>query len=120
MTITTAKRARVRPRLAPVATAVMALLAAPASRAGWDVRPALQVRETFTDNVGLQPKPLDDSQLVTELIPSLALVHRGPRFQMEGLAKLYHYEFSHEQVSGTARTQHEVNARAHAELVDDL
>ena len=119
MTITTASPARL-PRLLPLAAALMTLLAPSASGASWDVVPALTVRETWTDNVALQPGDLAQRQLVSELSPSLAVMHNSPRLKLSSIVRLRHYEFSDEKVSGTARNQREGSAGAQGTLVDDL
>lgn len=85
MTITTVERRSSRRlgalRLAPLAAAVAALLAAPACRADWRFTPSLNVATTWTDNVDLQPRDREHSDLVSEISPTLAFVVDSRRVQ---------------------------------------
>ena len=93
MTITTAKLARAvarayaRPLAVPLAVA--ALLLAPAARADdWKFVPTLDLRQTYTDNVALQPDDRAESQLVTEITPGFRMRRSGPRLSVNALSSL--------------------------------
>lgn len=106
-------------RLAPVAAAVLVLVSTPA-RAGWEFRPAVDLRETYTDNVSLQSADLAESQFVTELTPSLAIIHRGAHLSVNALVRVHAFGFSDHRVSGANRSSKEFQGSAHATLIDDL
>jgi uncharacterized protein (PEP-CTERM system associated) len=118
MTITTAKRRAAAPRLAPLAAAVCAILAAPHARSDWSVRPALELRETYTDNVALRA---DDpqAQWVTEVNPGLEIAHRGRRLTVSSRARLNYFVYGDERVSGTNRFYKQFDGAANAELLED-
>lgn len=120
MTITTAEpRRRCGPRLAPLAAAVCGILACSASRADWSIRPALELRQTYTDNVALRA---DDpqAQWVTEINPGLEIEHRGRRLTASARTRLNYFVYGDKRVSGTNRFYKEFNGAANAELLDDL
>jgi uncharacterized protein (PEP-CTERM system associated) len=119
---TPVRRARLRtpPRLAPLALAAISLGVAPASRAAWDLLPSIEVRETYTDNVALQPDALAQRQLVSEISPALALAIRGPRLSLRSLYRVQRFDFADTQVSGTTRSRSEARLTAHANVIDDL
>lgn len=106
-------------RLAPVAAAALAL-ASPASHAQWQVQPGVQLRELYSDNVALQPDSLKEGQFVTELMPSLAILHKGPRLVLNSLVRLSAYAYGGARQEGTRRSSHEAQLSAQATLLDDL
>ena len=125
MTITTAKLARAvarawaRPLALPLAVA--ALLLAPAARADdWKFTPMLDLRQTFTDNVALQPDDQARSQLVTEIAPGLRLRRNGPRLTMNALFQYKYYAMPDDDISGTRHSARTLQADGRAMLVDEL
>lgn len=115
MIITTAKRRR-----AAVPAALLALLAAPAARAGWEFSPSVAVRETWTDNIALAAAPQAQSGLVSELSPALLLTHAGPRLAVHAAWQLHYYTFSGQRPGGTNSLQDQLAADARATLIDEL
>jgi len=51
--------------------------------ADWKIRPTLQVRETYTDNVRLAPQGLEQSDWITEIDPGLNIQAQGARLQLK-------------------------------------
>ena len=81
------------PRLAPLAAAAAALLAAPACRADWRFEPSLNLTGTYTDNVDLRPNDQARTQLVTEITPAfnLALDSRRLKASAHGSYRQFLY-----------------------------
>ncbi len=107
-------------RRAPIGAAVIALMASGASHAQWKVEPGVQLRELYSDNVALQADTRSSGQFVTELTPSLAILHTGPRLTLTSNFHLSAYAYSGERPAGTNRSQRQAQVGAQATLVDDL
>lgn len=124
MTITTAKlsgavaQAWARPLGAPLALAAL-LLATPA-RADWKFTPTLDLRQTYTDNVGLQRDEVARDQFVTTIAPGLRVRHTGPRLVLNARYEYQYFHMSDQDIPGTARNARLLNGDAKASLVDDL
>ena len=123
MTTTTAKlaaavaQAWARPVAAPLGLA--ALLLAPAAHADWKFIPTLDLRETYSDNVALQPDDQARGQFVSEITPGFALSHKGPRLVMHARYQLHYFAYPTD-ISGTNRTARQLQADGRAELLDQL
>ncbi|MES2537652.1 MAG: TIGR03016 family PEP-CTERM system-associated outer membrane protein [Pseudomonadota bacterium] len=80
--------------------------------------PEATVRTTYTDNVRLAPSGAEKGDFVTELAPGVSITADGPRLKLNlGYAmRFYNY------ANGTAgnRLQHDLDAGAKAELIEDL
>lgn len=116
MIITTAKRKRA----AAAPAALLALLAAPAARAGWEFTPSVALRETWTDNVSLAPEPNAHGAFISEAAPGFSLAHSGPRLAVRANGELHYYAFSHKRAGGTIDSSRQLAADARATLVDEL
>lgn len=125
MTITTAKLRPVPvtacsalPLAAPIA--VLALLMAPPARADWKVAPAVDLRETYTDNVKLEPDASARSQFISELTPSLSIASDAPRLKLRATFATHLFAYSNDRIEGTHRSQRQLAADARAKLIEDL
>lgn len=125
MTITMAKRARVPfaasfslPLAAPIA--ILAVLLAPPARAQWKVTPAVDLRETYTDNVRLDANNASHGQFVTELSPSLTIANNSPRLKLGAAIREHLYAYSGDRLDGTNSSSLDVQADARAKLIQDL
>jgi uncharacterized protein (PEP-CTERM system associated) len=107
------------PRLAPLAAAVLGVLASASSRADWSVRPGIELRETYTDNVALRPEPLAEAQFVTEINPSLRIVHKGRRLNFNADARYNYFVYSDKQANGTAQFHKQMSGSGSFEAIDD-
>lgn len=105
------------PLAAPVA--MLAMLLAPAAQAQWKVVPSVDLRETYSDNVRLEPADSAHSQFVTELSPSLTIANESPRLKLHATAASHLYAYS-EQLDGTNRSTSELRGDARATLIGDL
>ena len=125
MTITTAKQlpravaqAWARPVALPLALA--ALLLAPSARADWKFVPTLDLRETYTDNVALQPEDRAQGQFVTEITPGFLLKHSGPRLTVNARYQLQYFATQDHDISGTNRVARQLQAEARGKVIDDF
>lgn len=105
------------PLAAPVA--MLALLLAPAAQAQWKVVPAVDLRETYSDNVRLEPDATKRSQFISELAPSLSIANDSPRLKLHAnaISRLYAYS---EHLDGTNSSASELHGDARAKLIGDL
>ena len=84
--------------------------------ADWEIKPRLTVSETYSDNIRLAPKGQEEQSFVTEISPGVAIKATGARFKfnldysMQNL--IYKGDFNDHT------TNHSLNARANAELID--
>ncbi len=124
MTITTAKLsqavARVYARPVALPLALAALLLAPAARADWKFTPTLDLRQTYTDNVGLSRDEVKEDQFVTTIAPGLRVRHTGPRLALNARYEYQYYQMTDKDIPGTTRNGRFLNGDAKARLVDDL
>lgn len=107
-----------RPLAVPLALA--ALMLAPAARADWKFTPTLDLRETYTDNVALQPEDRAQGEFVTEITPGFLLKQKGPRLTVNARYQLQYFVMQDHDVSGTNRSARQLQADAHGKLVEDL
>ncbi|NNF67760.1 MAG: TIGR03016 family PEP-CTERM system-associated outer membrane protein, partial [Gammaproteobacteria bacterium] len=49
----------------------------------WDIEPSIEVGETYTDNILLDPDGFEDDEFVTEIKPELKLRASGKKFEAE-------------------------------------
>lgn len=49
----------------------------------WTIEPAIGLRGTWTDNIGLQPRGAERSEFATEILPSIAIRGRGARARLD-------------------------------------
>ncbi len=124
MTITTAKlplalaQAWAHPLATPLA--LLALLLAAPARADWKFTPTLDLRQTYTDNVGLSRDEVARDQLVTTVAPGLRVLHTGPRLVLNARYEYQYFHMTDKDIPGTARNARLLNGNAKANLVDDL
>jgi uncharacterized protein (PEP-CTERM system associated) len=123
MIITTAKRRR-RPRTAPrplaLAVALAALSLAPPSHADWKLTPYVDLQETYTDNVLLEPKERARGQFVTTLAPGFALLGRTPRVDLSASYSKRFNEYSDSNIPGTTGNTQQLQANGKARLINEM
>jgi uncharacterized protein (PEP-CTERM system associated) len=100
--------------------AMLALLMSPQCRADWKVTPAVDLRETYTDNVRLESSESARSQFITDLAPSLSIASDGPRLKLHAAFATHLYAYSDDRIEGTNRSQRQLAADAKAKLIEDL
>jgi uncharacterized protein (PEP-CTERM system associated) len=65
-----------------VALAVYTLASRSVLGADWTITPRLNVRETYSDNIGLAQRGQEQSDFVTEVSPAVSISGRGARLQL--------------------------------------
>jgi uncharacterized protein (PEP-CTERM system associated) len=129
MTITTANRPDVVAaraacgsalRLAPLALAAM-LLSAECGAADWKFSPFADLRQTYTDNVGLQSDDFAHGQFVSEAAPGFVLTGNSRRLKLDasGQARTFSY-LGGDRPANLASNELRYRAQAQSELVDEL
>ena len=128
MTITTAKKPE-RPALAarlpamlkltPLALAAM-LLSAESRAADWKITPRFDLRETYSDNVGLQDSSNAHGSFVSEASPSIRVSTNGPRLKLNADAAWRSYAYSDKSAPNLQNSERRYNGNAQAMLVDQL
>jgi len=99
-----------------LAAAAALLLSSGTQAAEWTFTPSLNVSETYTDNVNLQPQAKSD--FVTMVTPSLGIKAKGPNLVVNadyGLQEIYYGNHN----AGSSLTN-QLHADAKAKLVDNL
>jgi uncharacterized protein (PEP-CTERM system associated) len=86
-------------------------------RPGWDIRPALSIQETYTDNLRLTPEGSEQSDWVTRVRPSLFVRRSGARARFSAS---YAPEVVYRAGEGSRDLYHYLSARGNAELVEQL
>jgi uncharacterized protein (PEP-CTERM system associated) len=105
-------------RLTPLALA--ALLLSTDCRAEWKVIPTLQVRESYSDNVGNQADDQARGSFINEAAPSLSVTGIGPRLKFDGSAEWRKYAYSNTDTPNVRNSDRRYQATAEATAVKEL
>jgi uncharacterized protein (PEP-CTERM system associated) len=107
-------------RLAPLALAAM-LLSAECGAADWKFMPFAELRQTYTDNVGLQSDESAHGQFVSEAAPGFVLTGNSRRLKLNatGQARTFSY-LGGDRPGNLANNELSYRAQAQSELVDEL
>jgi uncharacterized protein (PEP-CTERM system associated) len=105
-------------KLAPLALAATMLSAE--CRADWIFKPTASLRETYTDNLGLQRDDAARNAFITEASSGFTLTHAGPRLSVSASAQGNVYEYSDKDVPNLYDGSRRYQASARAMVVDDL
>jgi uncharacterized protein (PEP-CTERM system associated) len=112
---------RLSPRLSPITAALGLTYAfAPLCQAQMVFSPAVDLRETYTDNVSLAPADQARGQFVTEVAPGFSLSDKTSRLTFNAAYQMHLYEFSGAAAQGENHAQSQLQASAKARLVDEL
>lgn len=123
MTITTAKRRSggLPPQIAlSVPLALLAVVLSAPARAQIRVQPAIDVRETYSDNVGLQPDESAHGQLITDVTPSIALTSNSRRLKLNANLAAHLYAYSGERQANTSSSSIQASLNGRLTGVEDL
>jgi uncharacterized protein (PEP-CTERM system associated) len=85
---------------------------------GWRILPRMNVVETFSDNVRLQPEALQRSDLVTQINPGLVVTGVGRRYSVNIDYTMNNLIYAN--LSNFNRIRHQLNAMGTAELIKDF
>jgi len=106
-------------RLTPLALAAM-LLSGPSHAADWKIAPRLDLRESYSDNVGLQRQEDAHSSFISEASPSVLISTNGPRLKVSAEAGWRQYWYSDSDAPNLQNSERRYNANAQAMVVDQL
>lgn len=128
MTITTADLSNQRPATRPgraaltftlTPLALAALLLSNDCRAQWRVTPAVQVRETYSDNVSNQPDEQARGSFISEIAPSISVTGQTPRLRVSANAELRKYAYSNSDMGNVRDSDRRYGANAQAIAVKE-
>lgn len=97
---------------------LLAGVALPAAASDWKITPRLSVGERYTDNVTLAPSGQEKSDLITEIRPGVSIGKSGARLQVNVDYALQTLWYAND--SERNNVNHQLGARAKAELVEDF
>ena len=105
------------PRGAPYQLTVLVLLTLPAAAipADWNLLPSLRLRESYTDNMHLEPDGQARGEWTPEVTPGLSVTASGPRLNLR-------LDYALQKVSYTRepdRTNQQLDVSGHGDLVQD-
>lgn len=109
-----------RTRCAVLGSAMLLALLPSAVRAAWQVKPSVEVRETWSDNPGLRSDDQKRSQFVTSVAPGLTVTNNSPRLQVSASYRLNTFAYSDKEETGNERLNSTLNASAKGNLIRDL
>lgn len=104
--------------LAPAAACIALAWPAAARAADWTITPGVELRETWTDNVNLAADGSKREDFVTEFTPHVGIKATGARLKLGAEYAMRNYFYS--RSSGASSTNHQLQATANAELVENL
>ncbi len=100
--------------------AILGLLLSPQLRAEIIVKPAVSVRETYSDNPLLLSSESAEGQFISELRPSLALAFNGPRLKLIGHLDANLYTYSGDRPAGTNSSNVQLGTSGRANIIEDF
>lgn len=99
--------------------AIVALSFAPCGNAAdWRIKPTLDVRETYTDNVRLAAHGSEQSDFITDISPGLSISADGPRLKLKAKYAFQHLIYANDGKNDSS--YHKLDAATKIELVKDL
>jgi uncharacterized protein (PEP-CTERM system associated) len=99
--------------------AIVALSFAPhGNAADWRIRPTLDVRETYTDNVRLAPRGSERSDFISDISPGLSVSADGPRLKFKAKYAFQHLIYANDGKNDSS--YHKLDAATNTELVKNL
>ena len=100
--------------------AILGLLLSPQSRAEIIVKPAVSLRETYSDNAQLSTSDNAEGQLISDLSPSLAVAFNGPRLKLLANLDAHLYAYSGNRPTGTNSSNVQLGTSGRANIIEDL
>jgi uncharacterized protein (PEP-CTERM system associated) len=104
--------------LAPLAAWIALAWPAPAPAAEWTIKPSIDVRETYSDNLTLAPTGSEQSGFITELAPHLGIEAKGARMSLSADYTLHYFDYT--RAARGSSLQHDLRAAGHGELLEEL
>lgn len=100
--------------------AILGLLLSPQSRAEITVKPAVSVRETYSDNPQLTSSADAEGQFISDLSPTITMIVNGPRLKLNANLGAHLYAYSGNRPSGTSSSNVQLGIAGKANLIEDL
>lgn len=100
------------------AGAAALLLSSYSNAAEWEVLPRLNLRETYSDNLGLIRNNTRTGDFVTQINPGLSVTGVARRFSLDASYTMNNLIYA--EASNFNRTRHQLNATATTEILEDL
>ena len=104
--------------LAPLTAWIALAWPAPASAAEVTIKPSIDVRETYSDNVTLAPIGSEQSGFITEIAPHLGIEAKGARMSLSADYTMRYFDYT--RVDRGSNLQHDLRAVGNAELLEEL
>jgi uncharacterized protein (PEP-CTERM system associated) len=104
-------------QIACVSTFFVCLLPLHANAVVWKVTPSLNLKETYSDNVGLSNAG-GDSDFITQISPSLSVTGTGAHLRLYGSYTMQNMFYANN--GSRNRISNQLNANTNAELLEDL
>ena len=96
----------------------MAMLATPAAHAmDWNVKPSLNLSETYSDNIPLAPRGKEQSEFVTQINPGVSLTGDAPRLKLNLNYRMQNLFYAKDSSRNNIR--HQLSANGTATLIED-
>jgi uncharacterized protein (PEP-CTERM system associated) len=108
-----------RTRCAALGSALLLALLPSAVRAAWQVKPSVEVRETWSDNPELRNDSDKRSQFITSVSPGLTVTNDTPRLQVSASYRLNAFAYSDER-AGNQRMNSSLNANVRGNPIPDF
>ncbi|WP_338769392.1 TIGR03016 family PEP-CTERM system-associated outer membrane protein [Massilia sp. METH4] len=108
-----------RTRCAALGSVLLLALLPSAVRAAWQVKPSVEVRETWSDNPDLRSDNDKRSQFITSVSPGIAVTNESPRLQVSASYQLNAFAYSDERANNQ-RLNSSLNASARGNPLRDF
>ncbi|WBS03246.1 TIGR03016 family PEP-CTERM system-associated outer membrane protein [Pseudoduganella sp. SL102] len=112
--------AKRRARCAVLGSAMLLALLPSAVRAAWQVKPSVELRETWSDNPQLRSDNEKQSQFITSVSPGVTITNDTPRLQVAASYRLNAFAYSDRRATGNDRFNNSLNATVKGNVIQDL
>ncbi|QBE63597.1 TIGR03016 family PEP-CTERM system-associated outer membrane protein [Pseudoduganella lutea] len=112
--------AKCQARCAVLGSAMLLALLPSAVRAAWQVKPSVEMRETWSDNPEMRSDDQKRSQFITAVSPGVSISNDTPRLQVAASYQLNAFAYSDERVTGSDRFNSTLSATAKGNLIHEF
>ena len=102
--------------LSPI-TAALILFTQPGHASEWTLKPSLNFTENYSSNILRATRGNEQADWVTQFTPNLSLNSTGPRLKLDSTYQMQNLRYAKNNQRNT--TRHQLNAHAHAELINE-
>lgn len=104
--------------LKSIATATALVMSSGTFAAEWTVVPGVEASETYTDNVNLAPKSLAETDYVSEITPSVAIMKNGEYLKVNANYSMQEIDYAEKSAPATFTNQ--LIAALNAKFIENL